>query len=226
MKTPFLVKPSSASNYIQQIIDFAFPVSGEKLPHHHQYALYGAISRAVPGLHHSQACCFMSGIQLQSREEPVGIGQIASDASLRFRCELMLLPQLLTLSGVTLSVNGYEIHLGTPVPYSLQAHPELYARVVIIKGCQEPLAFLEAVNRQLERLGVQATAWIPVAESGEGLARRVLKIKGQTLVGYALVLSELTPEDSLIVQVNGIGGKSRMGAGFFQAVRPNGRKGL
>jgi CRISPR-associated protein Cas6 len=51
------------------------------------------------------------------------------------------------------------------------------------------------------------------------LVRRTLEIAGRTVVGYAVEVSGLTAEESIILQENGIGGRRRFGCGIFIPAR-------
>lgn len=210
-----------ATTIALQTVDVVFPVSGDALPAQQGYVLYAALSKMIPASHDAGNHFFMGTIPCE-KIESVGTSRyrIVKDASLRFRCRVTFLPHLLMLAGASLDIHGHEIRLGNPTPFRLQAHPELYARIVIIKGFEDAESFQDAVQRQLAHIGVEASIMIP-SDPKTGLPqRKILKIKKQTIVGFPVVLSGLTPEASLLVQANGVGGKSKMGAGMFQAVRP------
>ena len=42
-----------------------------------------------------------------------------------------------------------------------------------------------------------------------------LRIKGLAIVGYGLLVSELSAADSLTLQERGLGGRTQLGCGFF-----------
>jgi CRISPR-associated protein Cas6 len=90
--------------------------------------------------------------------------------------------------------------------------------LVVIKGYQEPESFLEAAQRQLEQLGIEGNLRILTKADGTP-KRKTLKIKRFTVVGFGLEVTRLSDEDSLMLQRNGIGGRSKMGCGVFVAVK-------
>jgi CRISPR-associated protein Cas6 len=47
----------------------------------------------------------------------------------------------------------------------------------------------------------------------------VIRISKQKIIGYAMVVSELTADESIRLQEVGLGGRTRMGCGFFLPVR-------
>jgi CRISPR-associated protein Cas6 len=89
----------------------------------------------------------------------------------------------------------------------LRSTATLRARLVTIKGFLEDGPFLEAVMRQLQSLGVAKEALL-----GE---RRTFRIKEKQVVGFEIVITGLTAEESLILQERGLGGRRRMGCGVF-----------
>jgi CRISPR-associated endonuclease/helicase Cas3 len=117
---------------------------------------------------------------------------------------------MLKLAGKRLEVDGHAIRLGAPQIHLLKPATTLYARIVTIKGFTEPEPFLDAVCRKLDELGVKGE---PIC--GE---RRVVKVGNHTIVGFGLTMHELSDQCSLILQERGIGGRRRMGCGFFNPI--------
>ena len=124
------------------------------------------------------------------------------------------LPQVLSLVGRTLDLHGHRITLGAPVVYPLAPSPQLKARWVTIRGFhEEPEPFAEALRRQLEVVPELGQA--PGSIACEVGPRRVQRIKGKQVVGFAVRLQGLDERASIAVQVAGLGGRRRMGAGVF-----------
>jgi CRISPR-associated protein Cas6 len=74
----------------------------------------------------------------------------------------------------------------------------------------------------LDALGVAGEAGIPLVDAGphEGKPRRrVLRIKEKKVVGFPLRVTGLTAEESITLQEQGVGGRSKMGCGFFLPVK-------
>jgi CRISPR-associated protein Cas6 len=98
---------------------------------------------------------------------------------------------------------------------------------VVIKGGTDPEQFLETARRQMEAIGIHAELGIPFKESGSrvegpapdagepGLLRRTLRIADKTIVGFALMASGLSAEESITLQEQGLGGRRRFGCGVF-----------
>jgi CRISPR-associated protein Cas6 len=203
------------------MVNLYYPVLGTTLPTDHGYALYGALARALPTLHEAGPRLLVGPI----------LGQYVGDRTLRLepkRSHLRLrlsaedIGKVLPLAGKALEVDRHKIRLGVPRVMALEPAPTLVARMSLVKGFKEPEPFLEAVRRQLGGLGVAAEASIPLVRKGphQGKPRRhVIQVKEQRLVGFTVVLTGLRQEHSIAVQEHGLGGKQRMGCGFFVPVK-------
>ena len=91
-----------------------------------------------------------------------------------------------------------------------------------IKGFTEPASFLEAARRQLEAMEVRGEPGIPLVETGPRAGqprRKILKVKDKQVVGFPLQVTELTAEESIRLQEAGLGGRGKMGGGFFGAMK-------
>jgi len=212
---------------IDTVIDLDFGVRGELLPVDHGYGLFGAVCRVLPWLH---------------ADETVGVhtmcGRLMGNRSLALtawsRLSLRLpasrIHEALPLAGQTLEVDGAAIQVGVPTVRPLRPAPAVLSRLVVIKGFQDPQAFLEAAQRQADALGLGGRLAL-VGRSGDGSLegsseraagepiRRTVRVRDKTIVGFALAATELTAEESLRLQEAGIGGRRRFGCGLFSPLR-------
>ena len=188
-----------------KIRELAFPVHGSTLPIDHGYALYGAISRLIPAVHDAD---WIAIDTIGGRSGEPGILRIDSSSSLLLRLPEEYLPLLQRLAAARLELDGHQLQLGDPNVSPLKPAPSLTARLVTIKGFTEPIPFLGALNRQLDALGVKGEVMVG--------ARRVARIGGHVIVGFSVMIGRLTEEDSLTLQEKGLGGRRKMGGGFFR----------
>jgi CRISPR-associated protein Cas6 len=196
-------------------VDVAFPATGTTVPLDHGYALYAALCHQLPGLHEHSGWA-VHPIRGQ-RAEPGILALVlrgAGRSAVKLRLPVESLPQALSLVGRTLDLHGHRIMLGAPVVYPLLPSAELRARWVTIHGFhEEPEPFAEALKRQLEAVpALEQAANAIVCTVGP---RRVQRIKGKQVVGFAVRLEGLAERASIAVQVVGLGGRRRMGAGVF-----------
>jgi CRISPR-associated protein Cas6 len=67
------------------------------------------------------------------------------------------------------------------------------------------------LGKQLERLGIDT-----LPEIGD---RGCMRVNGNDVVGYSVRFNDLRPEESLKLQIHGLGGKRRMGCGVFVKIQ-------
>jgi hypothetical protein len=223
------------------LIELHFPVLGAEIPADHGYALYGAMSRLVPKLHTEEMPVRIGPI----RGTYIGDGKLRLQprgSRLRVRLHPDDVPAVLPLAGKSLELDGHSVRLGVPQVCALVPTTTLFARTVVIKASspktspadkasrdrektkryQEPGEFLAAIRREFERQNIGADADLPLHETGPraGQAcRHVLRIHGKTIVGFSVIVQGLTAEESLTLQEQGLGGRSKMGCGFFVPFR-------
>ena len=213
------------------VVDLEFPVRGGTIPADHGYALFGALCRVVPWLHAD------AGVGIHPiRGRLVGGRSLAITPASRLalRIPSSRIHEALPLAGQRLDLDGAQLTIGTPTVQPLRPVTTLLSRLVVIKGFLEPEPFLEAASRQATALGLGARlALVGRAADGslEGTTqrtigepiRRTLRIRDKSVVGFALAVTELSAEESILVQEQGIGGRRRFGCGLFTPLGPRPR---
>jgi CRISPR-associated protein Cas6 len=217
------------------VIDLSFALKGPTIPLDYGYSLFSALSRIVPGLHGDRRVGVhpIRGLRLEPRRLT-----LVPQSRLRLRLPSEEVASYLPLIGAEIDLDGCRLIVGVtaerpdqgsgrrliePIRVEpLRPSASLASRLVTIGHLIEPKPFEESVRRQLASFGVAAEpAFIPEAAPARAgcPTRRVLRIKGRRIVGYALRIDGLTAEESLIVQENGLGSRRRMGCGVFVAER-------
>ncbi|MFH1918301.1 MAG: type I-MYXAN CRISPR-associated protein Cas6/Cmx6 [Planctomycetota bacterium] len=124
-------------------------------------------------------------------------------------------------------MNGSRIRIGVPQTRVLVPAARLYSRLVVIKGFLDPEPFLEAARRQLAALEIRGEpSLIPQPEiaaanldkpagTHSSYLRRTVRIRDKEIVGFALRVQDLTAEESIRLQEEGLGGRRRFGCGVF-----------
>ena len=203
------------------MIDLIFPVAGTAIPREHGYGLYGALSRRLPTLHGAGDV----GV-FPIRGAPAGDGtlRLTDRPALRVRVPADRLPALLPLTGKSIEVDGHDVRIGAPQVAALIPSATLASSFVLIKLAHAdergvtPEHFLAAARRQLNALGIAGEVALPLATTGPHRGeprRRVLRLKGQAHVGYAVIVEGLTAAESVRLQEAGLGGRRMMGCGLF-----------
>jgi CRISPR-associated protein Cas6 len=202
-------------NNFNVISDLCFPVFGETCPSDNNYASSSAVTKICPILHQQQ------GIGIQSISGiPDGKGKIrlTNQSHLRIRVRQEQISAFYKLAGKQLSIGSHSIRLGIPTLKNLKASDSLQSRIVTIKGYMEAQGFIQALHRQMDMLGIHGDASVPLLSNGD-LSRKTIKIKKYSVVGFTVKIQNLSIDDSLKLQVFGLGGKRSLGCGFFMPLR-------
>ncbi len=208
-----------------------FSVSGDKIPADHGYYLHSALSDLLP-FHHDEKQRGNTGVHPISGTLCCGRMLVINGGSkLILRIAADRVADYLGLCGKQLNIGNHSISVGIPSSRKLIPAVALWSRLVTIKGFTTPTEFLDAAHRQLHELDIGAMAHLVTRRSPvsterrtDNLARspfvkRTLDIKGRNVVGFSLVVTELTAEESLRLQTQGIGGRRSMGCGIFVPLR-------
>jgi CRISPR-associated protein Cas6 len=202
-------------------IDVAFPVRGEALPTDHYYALYASMTRQVRAFHDTRLDIRFAPISGEKGER--GLIRPHERSRLRVRLPSELIGEVLPLAGRTLEVAGHSIHLGVPTVAPLSPVPLLAAKLVTFKHSTDPGRFLNVARQRLDEMGIGGEPGIPLTQKGGHAGeprRQIIRVKGTRLIGFALQVNGLTAEESVRLQEQGLGGKKRIGCGFFVPYRP------
>lgn len=205
-------------------IDVSFRLFGDCIPVDHGYHMYSSISKVLPEIHGDEEIALhpVSGVMAGNRKM-----KLNNKSCLRIRLPSHKLKSILPIAGKEFDISGHKIRTGFPVTHNLVSSARLYSRLVTIKGFMEPDSFIEAVQRQAHSLGVSGrfsliTQFEKASLNSDGdkgtkspFLRRTLRIRDKEIAGYALSVSELTAEESIILQEKGIGGRRRFGCGVF-----------
>ncbi|MEM7182598.1 MAG: type I-MYXAN CRISPR-associated protein Cas6/Cmx6 [Spirochaetota bacterium] len=199
------------------VVELKFPLQGAVIPADHGYFLYAALSRVLPVLHQWQdiSICGISGVTDTTRNL-----HLQANSKLRLRIDAEKVGSLFPLAGKSLKIAQANIRLGIPKTQLLKPHSNLYSRLVLIKMQRDltPSNFLDSLHKQLQALGIHNRA-ILFDDHKQGFVRKTIYLKGKQLVGYPVLLTGLSPQESLLLQEKGIGGKRKMGCGSFVGVR-------
>lgn len=195
-------------------VDVAFPLKGNSIPLDHGYLLFGAVSRVLPLVHQQEG---WGVFPVYGKRLAPGVLSVVPSSLLTLRLPATRIGDVLALSGQRLDVGGHAVSTGIPRVFPLQSRPALQSRFVTIKKFHDsPEQFAAAVRRQLSEAGVGEKAAVAIG------ARRVIKVATHTIVGFPVALDVLSPDESLRIQTEGIGGRRHMGAGLFLPVGRHG----
>ncbi len=206
---------------MNRTLDVFFRVVGAQAPADHGYALFGALSRILEtegdrwlhgnphvGLH------TIRGMNLGDGRRSVGPG-----ARFGLRLPSDLLPRSLKLAGKSLDLDGCKLRVGVGQARALTPAPTLHCRIATTRNGDDPARFDAEVARQAAALGIRGKVFRAPAgaarRDGRDPSRRIVRVKGKRIVGHAVLATDLTSEESILLQERGLGGRRRMGCGVF-----------
>ena len=185
-------------------IDLRFHVMGETLDVDHGYFLFCAVSKVLPFFHDANNVGMST---VRGKYIGDGLLRIAPFSSLAFRLPVNEVAAYINLAGRTIEVGGQTLKIGVPSSHSLVPATALYAHLVTTRNGQDSYRFEQEIKRQLNSLGCDGNIVIG--------KRRTFGVHGRQIVGYSVLVSELQAEESITLQENGLGGRRKMGCGFF-----------
>jgi CRISPR-associated protein Cas6 len=204
------------------MIDLSFILTGiADIPADHGYQVYAAVSRLLPSMHEPNGVGIhpIRGRLLGDRRM-----QICDFSRLTIRLIPERIPDLLPLAGKRLNIAGQQICVGVPEVRGLEPAAALRSRLVTIKVSgdrtetrpPDETGFIVSARRQLDVLAISGDARVSVGK------RRTLRIKDKEVVGYEVMVSGLSTDESLELQSRGIGGRRHMGCGIFMPAKSKG----
>lgn len=208
----------------ERYVDICFPIKANQILAEHGYLLYSAITGALPFVHSAEdlSISTLPGILMENHRI-----RITDGAKLRIRAPLERIPAIYPLAGKRLRIGDETVFVRYPTIEPLRPATAVRARIVLIKPSQHPEsgridgdAFLQLAQRALRRLHIEGNVELETESVGESTVplRRVLRIKDVVLPGFGVIVRNLTQEDSLTLQINGLGGRKKMGCGFFRPI--------
>ena len=189
--------------------DLNFSITGKSLPIDHSYSLYAAISKRLDNH-------LPDGVGITPVFSPVRAGSylVLDHSFLRIRTPNEHIGTLLKLSGTQLEVENNRCIVGVPNVYPIVSAQNLFSPFVTFKNALTEEQFLQTATKMLESKGITAKPTIPLNSKGF-IQRKVRSIKGSKIVGFACSIDNLTPDQSLMLLCEGLGGRRHMGAGIF-----------
>lgn len=197
------------------VVDVSYRIDCRCLPLDHAHALSSAVRAALPWLEDEG----FAGIHLIHGAES-GNGWYRPDdpehdvlhlsrrARFRLRLPRTRLVDAAALQGREFDLDGFRLRVGEPSVLALQPQPAVLARYVVARREQDEAQFLRDVADRLHDLEV------PVSKLLCGRSH-VLRTPGGALFTRSLMVADLDPYSSLLLQRTGIGPQRLMGCGLF-----------
>lgn len=207
-------KDSSQHRYSDIVVDICFKLDCQYLPVDHAAALHKAIDNALPwfakdplsGLH----LVYVAGSQngWLRPQEPDALLYLSRRTRLTIRVAQNRVEEALPLTGQVLDIAGNPMKIGEASKKPVTANDTLLSRHVITRNEDDENRFLQNCAAQLKELGIRFKKLLPGKQVNLRGPEDIIKTR-------SLMVADLPPRDSLILQEQGLGEKQTYGCGLF-----------
>jgi CRISPR-associated protein Cas6 len=195
------------------VVDIAFAISCRALPVDHAWALSEAVAAVLPwiaedpraGVHTIHVAD--SGNGWMRPQAPHDLLYLSRRTRLVLRVPRERIDDAHALSDKTLDVAGHRLQVDTGMVRLLSEITTIFARYIVTEDDDES-AFLGAMHAQLQRMGIQPKKMLCGIE-------RVVHAPGQRIRTRSLMLADLSVEESVRLQQEGLGPLRHRGCGLF-----------
>jgi CRISPR-associated protein Cas6 len=195
------------------VIDIVFKMSGARLVVDHAQSLADAICERLPDSSHGQIGIHRirvgaSGNGWNSPGEAGEIMQLSRRTRLVMRIHKSVHRQVLQLCDTQLEIEGEQLKLGASSVRKLSSITTLFSHSIVCDEAQAESDFLDDMASALEAMNVKVKKMIC------GTTHSIRSDQG-SIFTRALMVAELTPEESVELQQRGIGPGRLIGCGLF-----------
>ena len=199
------------------IVDLAFDIGCRCLPLDHAYALSQALLQALPWLDADAR----AGIHLihgaesahgwQRPEDPEhGLLHLSRRTKLLLRLPKERVPDAREITGTVLDIDGHHMEVGEARVRKLSALTTIFSRYVVANENEDEQQFLRRAREQLAAMGIRARELV-CGTSG------VFRLPEGHIFTRRLMVTDLTVDESIKLQQEGLGPKRKLGCGLFIA---------
>ncbi|MFT5219496.1 MAG: CRISPR-associated protein Cas6 [Planctomycetota bacterium] len=196
----------------EDIFDLAFKVEGQYLHLDHAFDLALALEQLLGaevcqniGVHQIRMAESGNGWK---RPEDDGRIMLSHRARLVIRTGLAHQAQVSALSGQSLQLGDFTLGLGRAGKRPLSTLSTLHSRAIVADDGQAEEDFLQQIAEQLADQGIRVSRMI-CGTSG------TISMKDKTVFTRSLMIADLTAQESVLLQRNGIGEDQLLGCGLF-----------
>ncbi len=200
----------------QNVIDLSFKISCQQIKLDHAWSLTDAISDLVPwikdepqlAIHHIYIPQAGNGWERVDNFQDELI-QLSRRTRLKIRVPNKKITQLQAITGETITVDGNKLTFGQPETHLLSTMTTIIARHVHIPETDDDEdLFLRIAQKQINALGIQVRKML-CGKSHQ------LKTTSGIIKTRSLMVADISPDESILLQEKGIGDYYRYGCGIF-----------
>lgn len=207
-------KPDDAFIVPDDVLDIVFDIACKSLPVDHAYALFAALSRELPwldteanaGVHPIHVA--ESGNGWTRPEKPGDLLHLSRRTKLTLRLPKTRVAAGKQLIGKTLDVGGFALSIVGATTRPLNAIHTIFSRYIAIDTADDESEFLHQVATRLGTMGIKPQKM---------MCGRAVHIgtPTETIHARSLMLANLSLDESIRLQLHGLGPGRQLGCGLF-----------
>ena len=204
---------TDSSDSDNEILDYVFQLKGKTLPQNYLDAFSQALQSNAHWWHSQDKLSFHIIIAGEEGNgwfrdsDPGAVIYISRRNMLVIRGPAVISEEIQQLGGKEVDLETHQITLQHKHNKAIKPSPTLYSRYVVSEQVEETI-FLQEMIEQLKKLNVVCKKLL----CGK---QRTLSINGKEYLTRSLMLEDLSKEDSLVIQVAGLGKHQKNGCGVF-----------
>ncbi len=200
----------------ENVIDLSFKVSCKQIKLDHAWALTEALSELLPwfkddpqsAIHHIYIPQSGNG-WTRSDDLADELVQLSRRTRLKIRIPSTRLEAVQSLTGKTISIDDNDLTFGQAEQHLLSTMTTIVARHVHIPGTDDnEEAFLQDIHKQVKKMGINVRKML-CGKSHQ------LQTPAGLIKTRSLMIADISPEESIYLQENGVGHYYSYGCGVF-----------
>jgi len=198
----------------QNVVDLAFQIDCRALPVDHAHALSMAIAAALPwfgesstdGLHLIHVAGSGNGWERPHEGSALLLPSRRTKLVLRLAHDRV--ENARALSGKLPDINGHPLRVGESKVVHLSPAATMYARYVAVTQNQNEEQFIADMVQQMRAMGLRFKKVLAGKQVNFSLPQETLSVR-------SLMVADLSPEDAITLQEQGLGAARTLGCGLF-----------
>ena len=196
------------------VVDMVFSIACKTLPLDHAYSLSQAVQEILPWLAQEEGAgvhaihVAESGNGWVRPNEVDAILYPSRRTKLRVRVPKHRIEEGKNLTGKTLDLEGHAVSVKEVSVKPLSDYPTVFSRYIVTEGFETETAVLEEMVKQLKAMGIKPKKLLCGTES-------IITTPDKAIRTRSLMLADLSVEESVTLQMKGLGTHRWLGCGLF-----------
>ena len=204
----------TAEKVNDDIVDVVFGITCRVLPVDHANALSKALRRELAWLDDEPNAAVhtihvaASGNGWYRPDTPDQMLHPSRRTKLSLRIPKHRIDDVKSLTGKTIDIDGNELTIKEMAQKKLSDITTIFSRCIVVESAKDEMEFLSEIMTSLQEMGIKPKKMLCGKEDK-------LRVDKGELVTRSLMIADLTIEESLLLQQQGLGTHRLMGCGIF-----------